>query len=148
MHCYQATGDEEWLQRVLPKLEKGIGYATSDAKRWDPARGLVKRGFTIDTWDFTYRPGAGTNRRINAETPMGIMHGDNSGVFQAMNQLAWMNDRLGAHILLPTGKGCRKTLVNGQEQTFVRSRVGESQYVDFVVKPKGKADMEILFQAL
>ena len=96
MHCYQATGDDEWLKRVLPKLEKGIDYATSDAKRWDPAHGLVKRGFTIDTWDFTYRPGAGTNRRINAETPMGIMHGDNSGVFQAMNQLAWMNDRLGA----------------------------------------------------
>jgi hypothetical protein len=113
-----------------------------------PGARTGQAGFTIDTWDFTYRPGAGTNRRINAETPMGIMHGDNSGVFQAMNQLAWMNDRLGAHILLPTGKGCRKTLVNGQEQTFVRSRVGESQYVDFVVKPKGKADMEILFQAL
>ena len=96
MRYYQATGDDEWLTRVLPKLEKGIDYATSNAKRWDPARGLVKRGFTIDTWDFTYRPDAGTNRRINAETPMGIMHGDNSGVFQAMNHLAWMNDRLDA----------------------------------------------------
>jgi hypothetical protein len=94
-HYCQATGDDEWLKRILPKLEKSIDYATSDAKRWDRAHGLVKRGFTIDTWDFTYKPGAGTNRRINAETPMAIMHGDNSGVFQAMNQLAWMNDRLG-----------------------------------------------------
>lgn len=95
MDYYRVTGDDAWLRRVLPRLEKGIEYITSDPKRWDADHGLVKRAFTIDTWDFTYRPDAGTNRRINAETPMGIMHGDNSGVFQAMNQLAWMNERLG-----------------------------------------------------
>lgn len=95
MRYYQVTGDDEWLRTVLPKLEKGIDYVTSDDKRWDKEHGLVKRGFTIDTWDFTYKPGAGTNRRINADTPMGIMHGDNSGVFQAMQQLAWINQHFG-----------------------------------------------------
>lgn len=92
---YRVTGDDDWLARVLPKLERGIDYCTSDPDRWDPERGLVKRAFTIDTWDFTYQSNAGINRRIEAETPMGIMHGDNSGVFQAMNQLAWLNERLG-----------------------------------------------------
>ena len=96
MCVYRVTGDDEWLKSVLPRLEKGIDYITSDPKRWDSAHGLVKRGYTIDTWDFTYMPDAGTNRRIEpGKTPMAIMHGDNSGVWQAMNQLAWMNRRFG-----------------------------------------------------
>ena len=91
---YHVTGDDEWLSRCLPKLEKAIDYVTSDEKRFDKEHGLVKRGFTIDTWDFAYGMPA-TNRRIEKDTPMSIMHGDNSGVYQAMNQLAWFNRRLG-----------------------------------------------------
>ena len=94
MYLYRTTGDDEWLKRVLPHLEKGIDYITSDEKRWDKEHGLVKRPFTIDTWDFTYGK-SGQNRRIEEDTPMSIMHGDNSGVYQAMNQLAWFNRRLG-----------------------------------------------------
>ncbi len=95
VYYYRTTGDDEWLERVLPKLEKGIDYVTSDEKRFDREHGLVKRAFTIDTWDFTARPDAGSNRKIEADTPMSIMHGDNSGVYQAMHQLAWFNRRLG-----------------------------------------------------
>ena len=94
MYLYRTTGDNEWLEKVLPKLEKGIDYITSDEKRWDKEYGLVKRPFTIDTWDFEYnRPG--WDRRIAEDSLMSIMHGDNSGVYQAMNQLAWFNRRLG-----------------------------------------------------
>ena len=92
---YKTTGDDQWLEKALPKLEKGIRYVTSDPKRWDEAHGLVKRPFTIDTWDFTSAPDAQTNRKIEAHTPMSILHGDNSGVYQAMHQLAWLNRRLG-----------------------------------------------------
>ncbi|MBQ2955734.1 MAG: hypothetical protein IJE08_04655 [Clostridia bacterium] len=95
VYLYRTTGDDEWLKRVLPVLEKGIDYITSDEKRWDKEHGLVKRPFTIDTWDFTNQPDTQTNRRINPDEPMSIMHGDNSGVYQAMNQLAWLNRRLG-----------------------------------------------------
>ncbi len=95
VYLYKTTGDDAWLNRALPKLEKGIDYITSDPKRWDAERGLVKRPFTVDTWDFTPLPDAGTNRRIEKDTPMSIMHGDNSGVYQAMRQLAWLNRRLG-----------------------------------------------------
>lgn len=95
MYLYKTTGDDEWLKKVLPKLEKGINYITSDQKRWDSERGLVKRPFTIDTWDFTPSPESGCNRRIAENEKMSIMHGDNSGVYQAMNQLAWFHRRLG-----------------------------------------------------
>ena len=95
VYHYKTTGDDEWLKRVLPRLEKGIRYVTSDPKRWDSERGLVKRPFTIDTWDFTPLPDSHENRRIEPHTPMSVMHGDNSGVYQAMRQLAWLNRRLG-----------------------------------------------------
>ncbi len=95
LQYYRVTDDAAWLKSVLPKLEKGIDFITSDPKRWDKERGLVKRAFTIDTWDFTFDAHSSTNRRIEANTPMAIMHGDNSGVYQAMSQLAWMNDRFG-----------------------------------------------------
>lgn len=93
---YRITGDDAWLRRVLPRLEKGIDYITSDPKRWDAEHGLVKRPLTIDTWDFTYDEKSHLNRRIAADEPMGLMHGDNSGVYQAMQQLAWFHRRLGA----------------------------------------------------
>ena len=95
VYLYKTTGDDEWLSRVLPKLEKGINYITSDPKRWDERLGLVKRPFTIDTWDFTPLPDSHDNRRIEAHTPMSVMHGDNSGVYAAMRELAWLNRRLG-----------------------------------------------------
>ena len=94
-YCYRISGDDAWLARALPRLEKAIDYMTSDPKRWDAAHGLVKRGYTIDTWDFTYEPASVTNRTLTPATPQAIMHGDNSGVYQAMTQLAWLNDRLG-----------------------------------------------------
>ena len=99
MYLYRTTGDNEWLKNVLPKLEKGIDYITSDNKRWDSEHGLVKRPFTIDTWDFDYDENNTSrgcaDRRIRENSQMSVMHGDNSGVYQAMNQLAWFNRRLG-----------------------------------------------------
>ena len=89
---YKATGDEEWIKSVLPSLEKGINYITSDPKRWSAEHGLVKRPFTIDTWDFLPNQ-SGEDRRIHNDTWMSIMHGDNTGVCKAMKQLAWLNRR-------------------------------------------------------
>ena len=92
---YKATGDDGWIKSVLPALEKGIDYITSDSKRWDEEHGLVKRPFTIDTWDFLDISDCSEERRITDNTPMSIMHGDNTGVYKAMNQLAWLNERFG-----------------------------------------------------
>lgn len=91
---WQVEEDDEWLKKQLPRLEKAIHYMLTDPKRFDDEHGLVKRPFTIDTWDFAYGQ-SGENRKIMPSTPMSIMHGDNSGVFQACNILAEMNAYLG-----------------------------------------------------
>ena len=91
---YRMTGDDAWLARALPRLEKGIDYQTSDRWRWEPSLGLCIRPYTIDTWDFTYDTWSGRDRRIPNKA-LCAMHGDNTGVYQAMNQLAWFNERLG-----------------------------------------------------
>lgn len=80
--AWQATGDDEWLKGAIPKLIKGMEYCMSHPKRWDESHQLVKRTFSIDTWDFTYGVPS-DNRRIEEGMPMSIMHGDNSGMYYA-----------------------------------------------------------------
>ena len=108
--AYQATGDEEWMRRMLPRLERAIDYCTSDPKRWDKAHGLVKRGFTVDTWDFMNTDVNVDIRYLTEDTPMSIMHGDNSGVYAAMRQLAWLNDRFGNAARAEEWRGRAETL--------------------------------------
>ena len=62
--------------------------------RWEESLGLCIRPYTIDTWDFTNDRASGGDRRVVGK-PLCAMHGDNTGVYQAMRQLAWMNRRLG-----------------------------------------------------
>ncbi len=92
---FRVTEDEDWLRRVLPRLEKGIDYMTSSPKRFSREYGLCIRPYTIDTWDCTINPNSGRDRRIHDDEPMCAMHGDNSGVYQAMRLLAKFNNRLG-----------------------------------------------------
>ncbi len=97
VYYYRTNGDDRWLEKALPRLEKSIEYMCSDEKRFDREHGLIKRGYTIDTWDFVNEipnDNPSFNRKIEERTPMAIMHGDNSGVYQAMVQLAWLNRRL------------------------------------------------------
>ena len=92
---YRATGDIQWIEKVLPSLEKAINYMTSAPKRWNKEYGLVMRPFTIDTWDFTDHLRCSSDRRIHDDEPMSIMHGDNSGVYAAMQILAYFQEKFG-----------------------------------------------------
>ena len=95
-HLYwRMTGDDRWMASVLPKLEKAINWQTSDPRHWNAEYGLCIRPFTIDTWDFVPMASTGQDRRIHPWEPMPAFHGDNTGVWQAMHQLAAMNERLG-----------------------------------------------------
>ncbi len=87
--AWQATGDDAWLKRMLPHLEKGLAYILTDPWRWDNKHKLVKRAYTIDTWDFDYTAGRhpGLNFQITDNTFWGIMHGDNSGFYEAFVQM-------------------------------------------------------------
>ncbi len=88
-NIWQATGDMDAMKRRLPALERGLRYCFTHPTRWDAQHGALKRTFTIDTWDFTYGR-SDRIRSIDPDMPMGIMHGDNSGLYQACRQLAAM----------------------------------------------------------
>jgi hypothetical protein len=87
--AWQATGDDEWMRQRLESLEKGLEYCMTDPTRWCQEHQLVKRTFCIDTWDFTFflHP---DHRSIESGMTMSIMHGDNSGMFDACRRLAAM----------------------------------------------------------
>ena len=121
VRAYKATGDETWMRRALPALEKAVNYCTSDPKRWDPGHGLMKRPFTIDTWDFVYGVPP-TNRMICADTPMSIMHGDNSGLYQAMRQLGWLNRRFGNIVQADAWDARAATLKTNLDKTCFNGR--------------------------
>jgi len=88
--AWQACGDDRWLLKLLPTLDKALCYILSHPWRWDKDRRLVKRAYTIDTWDFAYTGGTHDwlQFQIDDNTYWGIMHGDNSGYYQAFRILA------------------------------------------------------------
>ncbi len=56
--AWQATGDDAWIRSILPNLERALEYAFTHPWRWDPELELVKRPYTIDSWDFAYTAGS------------------------------------------------------------------------------------------
>lgn len=95
--AWQATGDDAALERLLPHLERAVSYICGHPWYWDAEHGLVKRPYTIDTWDFAYTAGRHDwlQFQIDEHTFWGIMHGDNSGYYQAARLLARLYDHLG-----------------------------------------------------
>jgi hypothetical protein len=95
--AWQATGDDAWMRRILPRMEKALAYITSHPWYWDEERGLVKRAYTIDTWDFAYTAGRHEwlQFQITDDTYWGILHGDNSGYFEAFRIMAAIWRRFG-----------------------------------------------------
>jgi hypothetical protein len=88
--AWQASGDDAWLDGVLPHLERALAYTATHPWRWDAEHGLVKRAYSVDTWDFDYTAGRHPwlNFQITDHTFWGLMHGDASGTFEAARLLA------------------------------------------------------------
>lgn len=95
--AWQTTGNDAWIQDLLPSLERGLNYIFSHPWRWDEERQLVKRAYTIDSWDFAYTAGKHDwlQFQIDDDTFWGIMHGDNSGYYEACHLLARLYNRFG-----------------------------------------------------
>ncbi|NJO06109.1 MAG: hypothetical protein HC876_11610 [Chloroflexaceae bacterium] len=100
--AWQATGDDNWLRARMPAMRRGLRYITSDPLRWDAERGLVRRPYTIDTWDFEYGPSAispdgrpAPRHWIDEQTRWGIFHGDNTGLAYAMRLMERLERHLG-----------------------------------------------------
>jgi hypothetical protein len=100
---WQTSGDTAWMLKMLPSAQKAINYTLTSPLRWEPTLGLVKRPFTIDTWDFEYGPtttdprnGSPSPRHwIDGQTKWGIFHGDNTGMAEALRSLSTMEQQAG-----------------------------------------------------
>ncbi len=101
--AWQASSDDTILRENLEAMRRALTYTLQSPLRWDADRGLVKRPFTIDTWDFEIGPtttdpihGTPAPRHwIDERTDWGIFHGDNTGMAQALGMLARIEDRVG-----------------------------------------------------
>lgn len=84
--AWQATGDDDFIKNLLPSFEKALSYIMG-GWYWDKEKFLVKRPYTVDTWDFAYTGGKHDwlQFQIDDNTFWGYMHGDNSGYFEAFS---------------------------------------------------------------
>lgn len=94
--AWQVTGDDEFLKEMIPSMEKALNYILNHSSYWDKKTGLVKRPYTIDTWDFAYTAGKHDwlQFQINDDTFWGYMHGDNSGYYEAFLIMSQFYDYL------------------------------------------------------
>jgi hypothetical protein len=92
--AWQAAGDDQWIKDLLPHMEKALHYVLTDPQRWNDQHQLVKRAYTIDTWDFAYTAGKNDwlEFQITDNTFWGIMHGDNSGYYEAFRIMELLYD--------------------------------------------------------
>lgn len=93
-YTWKATGDSEWMQQYLDTALKAVQYSTSDRYRWSEQYKLLKRGYTIDTWDFQHKEDvarSGSSMRVDPDkTIFGVMFGDNTGMAVSCRYLAEM----------------------------------------------------------
>ncbi len=102
-YTWKATGDDDWMAGHLDKALKAVHYSTTSPYRWSDKYQLLKRGFTIDTWDFqsnedtALMDGNDIMRIELGKTRFGIMYGDNTGMAQSCLYLAEMLEYAGRH---------------------------------------------------
>ena len=101
--CWKADGNDAWMQKNLASAAKALNYALYDPARWSKRFGLLKRVYTIDSWDFAvedeYLPDIGiTNSMIidPVKSKFGIFFGDNTGYITACDELAEMYTHAGS----------------------------------------------------
>jgi hypothetical protein len=100
--AWKMTGDDAWMRRQLDAGVRAMDYSYADRSRFSARYGLVKRGYTIDTWDFQVDdewtrifPRWGTLLIDPDRTRFGVMFGDNTGYAASCSHLAEMLERAG-----------------------------------------------------
>jgi hypothetical protein len=97
-YTWKATGDDTWMAGKLDAAMWAIRYSMTDRYRWSQKYQLIKRGYTIDTWDFVPEGDQirGQNQVVDPEkTHFGIMFGDNTGTIASCRYLAAMLEYAG-----------------------------------------------------
>jgi hypothetical protein len=100
---WKASGDTEWMKGILECAEKALDFCITDTLHWSKRFQLLKRPYCIDSWDFQvddkYTPAAPLSPTmvvVPGKTKYGIFFGDNTGYYEACNQLADMLDFAGS----------------------------------------------------
>ncbi|MBB5058408.1 hypothetical protein HDF16_003122 [Granulicella aggregans] len=93
--AWKTTGDTPWMSSRLDAAIRAVHYSTSDPYRWSERFKLLKRGFTVDTWDFLC---ASESNLVGGDpmvidltkTHFGIFFGDNTHLISGLRKLAEM----------------------------------------------------------
>lgn len=93
--AWQVGAGDEFARRHMDGMRRAATYTLQSPLRWDPVKGLVRRPFTIDTWDFEVAPASAPRHEIDETTRWGIFHGDNTGMAQSLRMLATLEERVG-----------------------------------------------------
>ena len=96
-YAWQATGDDEWMRQNLDAAIRGLEYSLNNPLRFSQKFQLLKRGYTIDTWDFLsdFDKIEEVGLLISDQTRFGVMFGDNTGYAMSCERLAQMLEHLG-----------------------------------------------------
>ncbi len=99
---WKASGDNEWMKKTVASAAMALDYCYNDSDRWSKRFQLLKRPYCIDSWDFQVNdeytpkvPVSPTMVTVPGKTKFGVFFGDNTGYFEACNQLAEMYDFMG-----------------------------------------------------
>jgi len=99
---WKASGESEWMKKTLPSAALALDYCYNDSIRFSERFRLLKRPYCIDSWDFQvadeYTPDAPVSPTmviVPGKTKYGVFFGDNTGYFEACNQVAEMYDFIG-----------------------------------------------------
>jgi hypothetical protein len=99
---WKASGDDPWMKGNLDCASRALDYCVTDTLHWSKRFQLLKRPYCIDSWDFQvddqYTPPAPLSPTmvvVPGKTKYGIFFGDNTGYFEACNQLAEMLEYAG-----------------------------------------------------
>ncbi len=118
-YTWKATGDTQWMSSLLDKAIKAVEYSTTDSYRWSEKYQLLKRGYTIDIWDFqtdedSALAGNDTMRIYLHNARFGIMYGDNVRMAASCEFLAEMLTVAGrqneAENIRTIGKGLKERI--------------------------------------
>jgi hypothetical protein len=96
---WKASADNEWMKNNLDCAARALDFCVTDTLHWSKRFHLLKRPYCIDSWDFQvedeYTPPAPLSPTmvvVPGKTKYGIFFGDNTGYFEACQQLAEMFD--------------------------------------------------------
>lgn len=99
---WQATGDNVWMKSRLDNALAAMRFSKTNPYFWSEKFRLLRRPYTIDTWDFTsdYDAAITGGDFMDADlekTTFGVMHGDSTGMADACRYLAQMLSLVGRH---------------------------------------------------